>query len=257
MYYEIISNRFAPKISEFKNEKPTLSHSVCFGKCNFNCKFCDFTDRPIIQYRSFDNASFTRTIEQLIEKGNCFKFTGGEPTLNPHLEEHLKIVRSFNGFVYLDSNGSNPQKIENLLKQELIDVLGISLKGVTPEEAMQTSNVRSQKLVWDNVFETLRIAASYKDKTRTIVTLVFTKENRFGRLQKFADLLAPFENVYMKINNLQPNVHSESAELHSVDRTLLYDQIDKFVTENPEWKNRTIFIPSEQGVSDYNSIIFF
>ena len=256
MYYEIIPNRFAPKRSDLKNAEISLSHSICYGKCNFNCAFCDFTKRPISQYQTYDIDSFTKTVKQLITIGKNFKFTGGEPTLNPQLYEHLSIVKELGGYIYLDTNGSNPQKIMSLADKGMIDVLGISLKGTTPEEAINVSRVKSKRLVWDNVWETLSLATSYTDQMRIIVTLVFTEENREKRLERFTELLSPFPNVYMKINNLQRDDHPEDIHMHSVESTALYNEIVEFADKHPIWKGRIIYVPTESGVSDYNSIIF-
>ena len=90
---------------------------------------------------------------------------------------------------------------------------------------------------------------------RTIVTLVFAKENREGRLKKFAELLKGYPGAYMKINNLQRDDHPE--ELNSIDVDFLYSEIEEFVKNNPEWKNRVIYISGADGVSNYDSIEFF
>ena len=151
MFYEIIPNKFAPKRADKAPSMQTNLHQICYGKCNCNCIFCDFKKRPISAYNSYDNTSFEKAIDELLLKGNNFKFTGGEPTLNPQLEEHLKIVKLKGGYIYLDSNGSNPEKLETLMKQQLLGVLGISLKGVSKEEALQISNIKNQNLIWDTL----------------------------------------------------------------------------------------------------------
>lgn len=257
MYYEIIPNKFAPKRKDREDSMTTNSHSICYGKCNCNCIFCDFTKRPVSAYNTYDDELFSKAVDILLEKGNNFKFTGGEPTLNPHLEKHLEIVKAKGGYVYLDSNGSNPEILEKLMQKNLIDVLGISLKGIDKEEALITANIKNENLIWNNVWRTLEIANKYSDKVRTIVTLVFTIENREGRLQKFAELIRPFPKAYMKINNLQRDDHPEYLNIHSVGIDSLYNEVKEFVDLNTEWKNRVIFVPGADGVSNYDSIIFF
>ena len=84
MSYEIIANRFAPKRLDMPSEKFNVnSHSICYNRCNFRCPFCDFRERPEENYLEFTDDEFKHLVEQLIKKGNNFKFTGGEPTLNP------------------------------------------------------------------------------------------------------------------------------------------------------------------------------
>ena len=64
-------------------------------------------------------ALFDKTVRYLMEHGARFKFTGGEPTLNRHLALMLKVVKSYGGIVFLDSNGSRPKIIRELVDDGL------------------------------------------------------------------------------------------------------------------------------------------
>ena len=254
MKYEIIACHYAPKRRDLANE--TLSHSMCYGCCNFNCLFCDFRARPKQSYIYYTDKDFDTLLDELFKHSKNFKFSGGEPTLNPKIINHLTNVKNRGGFVYFDTNGSNPDVIEKLLQMELVDVLGISLKGATKEEAVQVSR-SNPTLVWDNVFKTLQIAGNYK-KAHTIVTLVFTKANYKGRINTFADLIKDIPNVQLKINNLQRDDHKPNAyELISVQSDELVNEVEEFIAKNPEWKGRTILINTLDAISDYSKIQFY
>ena len=255
--YEIIANRFAPKRKDLLFEEYSASHSICYNRCNYNCCFCDFRDRPADAYHKFDMDSFAKEIEKLLPLGTNFKFTGGEPTLNPEIKSHLRIVKERGGYIYFDSNGSNPEILKQLMEDELIDVLGISLKGITLEEAIATARIKNKKLLWENVWTSIKVASMYSATVRTIVTLVFTEDNRDKRLQSFSDLLSVYPNVYMKINNLQKNLHTFQSGLSSVDKFSLLMEINDFVENNPTWRGRIIYVPDQAGVSDYHNIHFF
>lgn len=256
-YYEIIANRFAPKRKDLLPEEYSASHSICYNKCNYNCCFCDFRDRPAVAYQEFVGDEFIKEVEKLLPLGFNFKFTGGEQTLNPEIESHLSSVKERGGYIYFDSNGSNPEVLLRLIEKGLIDVLGISLKGITFEEAMAISGIKNKKLLWENVWRSIAIASRYSATVRTIVTLVFTEENNKKRLQAFADLLSEYPDVYMKVNNLQNNDHTVLSGMHSVDQSSLLMEIRQFVEDNPAWKGRVIYVPNQEGVSDYNRIKFF
>lgn len=257
MFYEIIPNRFAPKRTDIVDDVYVASHSICYGRCNFKCVFCDFYQRPNSCFHSFDRQSFQDAIYSLLAKGKNFKFTGGEPTLDPYLEENLQFVKSVGGYIYLDSNGSRPEVLGKLLSKGLVDVLGISLKGLTKKEAQQVSRVKNEKIFWQNVFETLELTKKFSEQVRVIVTSVFTKENHLNRLNEFAQLLSPYPHVFMKINNLQHEESINDKRFHSNDEAMLREEIVKFISNNPNWKNRVIYIPNEGGVSRYNCIEFY
>jgi len=254
MKYEIIPCHYAPKRRDLTNEN--LSHSIFYGHCNFNCIFCNFRARPKLSHMHYDNKDFDTLLDELFKHSKNFKFTGGEPTLNPELIRHLTKIKDRGGIIYLDSNGSNPNVIEDLLKIGLVNVLGISLKGVTKEESVQVSR-RNSTLSWDNVFKTLRTAGNYT-KVHTIVTLVFTKANYKGRINIFADLIKDIPNVQLKVNNLLGNNHKPNTyELIRVQSEDLVDEVENFIAKNIEWKDRLILINTLGAVNDYSKIQFY
>lgn len=256
MRYEIIANRFAPKRTDLVDGVYSASHSICFSKCNFSCPFCDFTQRPDENYKYYNLAEFENKVNELLRKGRSFKFTGGEPTLNPELFEHLKIVRKNGGYIYLDTNGSNPRVIKKLIDEKLVDVLGVSIKGITKEEASKIAGVKNVELVWDNVFQTIKKASEAKD-VRTIVTCVFTYDNFEGRINKFAELMKTFPDVYLKINNLQGSWHPKELKLVKVPNDTLEYEVDSFIKMCPEWSGRVILINTEEAIENYSKIRFY
>ena len=70
----------------------------------------------------------------------------------------INIVKIHGGIVFLDTNGSMFTKVKELVDEELIDVIGVSLKGNTPIEALKNSGIRSDKACWNNVIETIKYA---------------------------------------------------------------------------------------------------
>ncbi|PWB02110.1 hypothetical protein C5O24_12675, partial [Paramuribaculum intestinale] len=71
-------------------------------------------------------------------QGNAFKFTGGEPTLNPKLIDDMEVIRDLGGFIYLDTNGSRPDIVGKIIDRKLVDVLAVSLKGLDFVTAQHT-----------------------------------------------------------------------------------------------------------------------
>jgi pyruvate formate lyase activating enzyme len=54
--------------------------------------------------------------------------SGGEPTVQPDLAEFLSAVKGLGYKIKLDTNGSNPAVLEDLLQNKLIDYLALDLK---------------------------------------------------------------------------------------------------------------------------------
>lgn len=106
--------------------------AVVFTKgCNMNCKYCH-------------NKALTST-DKKIEVNQIMKFlekrknlldgitiTGGEPTLCKELYEFCRKIKCLGYKIKLDTNGSNPNLLNKLLKDKLVDYVAMDIKS-SPE----------------------------------------------------------------------------------------------------------------------------
>ena len=245
---------FAPILSEFKDNKPV--HSLAYGKCNYRCDFCGFEKWTVERYPEFTLENFEQTVWQLLRVSKNFKFTGGEPTLNPYLTDLLRIVKLYGAQVYLDTNGSRPDKIKTLIDEGLVDILGISLKGLSPEEAADTARISNRKLCWDNVFESIKIG-SENENVKVILTYVAC-DGHFNdaSLDSLAEKLAFFPDVTLKINNCYNSDRIDGRRKGFI-KDEIYDMVERFVGRHPEFKGRTILFSDHDSCVDQNKIITF
>ena len=74
-------------------------HCVSYEFCNFKCNFCKVAYRNVdnnyLKIDSFDKIQ--KILTELLKRGNGFKFTGGEPTLDPYLYESLEFFKGKKG----------------------------------------------------------------------------------------------------------------------------------------------------------------
>ena len=130
-------------------------HMACTlftGGCNFRCPFChngDLVLHPTAGHEAADTAvtvSGTREMQDswhhsAISHDALFSFlekrqgildgvciTGGEPLLQPDLEDWIREIRDLGFLVKLDTNGSFPGKLSHLLEQGLIDYVAMDIK---------------------------------------------------------------------------------------------------------------------------------
>ncbi len=196
MPYLIVPSSFAPKCPKYTaGAVPQNVHSISYCKCNFDCEFCFFKYyQSTNQYVDFSPDEFEQLVRELLPRGSMFKFTGGEPTLNPDLPRDLEIVKKLGGTCFLDTNGSSPKIIENLLQRGLVDLYGISLKGLTEEEARKRSGVANTKLCWHNVLQNIK-TISDSGRADVIVTYVCYSSFDIETLTAFSQLLLGVKNV--------------------------------------------------------------
>lgn len=245
---------FAPILSEFKDNKPI--HSIGYGKCNYRCAFCSFEKWKVEAYPEFTLESFEQKVWELLRYSKNFKFTGGEPTLNPYLGDLLRIVKIYGAQVYLDTNGSRPDKIAPLLKDGLVDILGLSLKGLTPEEATETARIKNQRLCWDNVFESIKLG-SEAGEVQVILTYVAC-DGHFSdeALELLAQKLAPYPKVTLKINNCYHEEYNDGRR-KGLEKDKIYRMVENFVQRHPEFKGRTVLFKDHDSCVDQSKISLF
>lgn len=112
-----------------------LAAVIFLPGCNFRCPFCQNYDL-VLRPQSLTDIPIKKVISQLKElkgwvDGVCL--TGGEPTIHSKLPDFIRIFKD-NGFLTkLDTNGSNPELIGYLLKEELIDAVAMDVKAPLDE----------------------------------------------------------------------------------------------------------------------------
>ena len=118
---------------------PTKTACTLFTKgCNFRCPFCHNASLvlPCAQqevYREEDVLAFLRKRQGILD-GVCV--TGGEPLLHPGLDAFLENVKALGFSVKLDTNGSFPDRLKELIDRRLIDHVAMDLKNAPKKYAM-------------------------------------------------------------------------------------------------------------------------
>ncbi|MFH1696981.1 MAG: anaerobic ribonucleoside-triphosphate reductase activating protein [Candidatus Diapherotrites archaeon] len=105
--------------------------TVFVAGCNFRCPYCHNPD--LVQAG--------REIPKMPRQGEFFKFlakrkkwldgvciTGGEPTLNAELPEFIGKIKAEGFLVKLDTNGTNPKLLGELIKGGLVDYVAMDIK---------------------------------------------------------------------------------------------------------------------------------
>jgi len=117
--------------TSFLDWKDHLSSVFFTGGCNFRCPFCHNSDLVLNHDRLLDVPE-----EQIL--GNLRKFrkwidrvvvTGGEPTLQKGLPVFAELLKREGYKVKLDTNGSHPEVIKDLVKAGFIDFIAMDIKG--------------------------------------------------------------------------------------------------------------------------------
>lgn len=109
-----------------------ISEIIFLGGCNFRCPTCHnagIAFRPDATPDLDETAVFTR-LRNRAKWLNGLVVSGGEPTIHPGLPDFLTRLHAAVGLpVKLDTNGSHPDMVLDLLKIGAIAAVSLDLKG--------------------------------------------------------------------------------------------------------------------------------
>ncbi len=109
-----------------------VAATVFLAGCNFRCPWCYSKElvlpelvakQPEISQEEF--FAFLKGKQGLLEG---VVLCGGEPTLNPELPEFIKKIKDLGFLVKLDTNGSNPKMLKELVENKLVDYAAMDIK---------------------------------------------------------------------------------------------------------------------------------
>lgn len=105
-----------------------LAYTLFTSGCNFKCKFCH-------------NSSLISGADSVIDEKEVFKMlsqrqniidavvvSGGEPTLHPDLINFIKKVKELGFETKLDTNGTNPELLREIISSGNLDYVAMDIK---------------------------------------------------------------------------------------------------------------------------------
>ena len=99
-------------------------------KCNFRCEYCHNWN-TLIAANDNEDLIFDDILSFLNKRVGILDgvvISGGEPTLMPNLEEKIRAIRELDYSIKLDTNGTHPEVIKDLVSKGLIDYIAMDIK---------------------------------------------------------------------------------------------------------------------------------
>lgn len=101
--------------------------------CNFSCGFCYNKELVVPEFFNTRKDMLESEIHYFLDrrKGQleAVVLTGGEPTIyGQELIDFIKKIKEKGYLVKLDTNGSNPEVLEKIVSQNLVDYIAMDLK---------------------------------------------------------------------------------------------------------------------------------
>ncbi len=108
----------------------TLACTIFLQGCNFRCHYCHNPELVV----PFQDDTYLKEEEVLLFLTERKKYldgvciTGGETLINIELLSFLKKIKELGYKIKLDTNGSNPLLLQEIISKQLIDYVAIDIK---------------------------------------------------------------------------------------------------------------------------------
>ena len=157
--------------------------TVFTAGCNFRCPFCH--NAMLVLPEQIDDECLTDDeVFGFLKKRrgvlDGVAVTGGEPLLHADMPEFLARVKELGYKIKLDTNGSNPELLSEIVKNKLVDRVAMDIKNA-PEEYARTIGLKSFDIapVERSKEMLMRGDIDYEFRT-TVVKGIHTKESLIG-----------------------------------------------------------------------------
>ena len=115
-----------------------LACTIFTAGCNFRCPFCH-NSSLVVRPGEVDEIpveSFLSYISKRKDLLDGVAITGGEPLLNPDIDELMRKIRAKGLLIKLDTNGAYPDRLEALLDEGLVDYVAMDIKNSKAKYAL-------------------------------------------------------------------------------------------------------------------------
>lgn len=162
-----------------------LAATVFLGGCNFRCPFCHNASLVLVPAEC-ENISEEELFEFLKQRkgklsGVCI--TGGEPTLYPTLKSFIIKIKEMGYAVKLDTNGTNPELLSELIEEGLLDYVAMDIKNSPEKYSLTAGTTVDVEKIKESVALLLAGKIDYEFRT-TVVKELHTKED-FARISEW------------------------------------------------------------------------
>ncbi len=199
-----------------------ISMVIFLAGCNMRCPFC-YNVNLVLHPEKLPTIPFEQ-IEKRLKRNTGWTdgvvITGGEPTIHSDLSHLCQRIKKWGFLVKLDTNGTNPMLIEELITAKVVDYVAMDIKApLTEEKYFRACGVNT--------------------------------ENLLEEIEKTTDLLLKDEVRYEFRTTVVPSLHSIHdikdicTRIRACRKYVMQDFKGDVETVNPKFKNSKPFSESE------------
>ena len=162
--------------------------------CNFRCSFCHNGESVLNANTPIPFDEILEFLKSRVGLIDAVVFTGGEPTLMAELKNRIKQVRDLGFLIKLDTNGTHPNVLEDLINEGLLDYVAMDIKN---SEKMYAETAGCPGVNIENIKKSIEIlknsGVNYEFRT-TLVKEFHSEES----IREMRDLVKGANKIYLQ-----------------------------------------------------------
>ncbi len=203
--------------------------------CNFRCSFCQnssllkASNESLVQEKEI--LDYLAKRKKVID-GICI--SGGEPLMQNDIKEFIKKVKEIGISVKLDTNGSYPDKLNNLIQENLLDYVAMDIKNdfKSYSKITEIKNFNLEKIKKSiDILKKSNIDYEFR-------TTVVKEFHTFDKLKSICEYIGPKAKYF--IQNFRDSDDVLRKNLHGFSEEELLDIIKKLNEKYPKVTLRNI-----------------
>ncbi len=185
--------------------------------CNMRCPFCHNT--PLVlgtakeRYDEREILSFLQKRQGLLDG---VAITGGEPLLQKDILSFIKKVKKLGYRVKLDTNGCYPDRLNELISENLIDYIAMDIKNCKEKYSL-TSGIEIDISVIEKSVDIIKNSGIEHEFRTTVVKEFHTEED----IASVAKWLGKEEKYYLQCFKDSGDILSENLSAHDKETLVL------------------------------------
>ncbi|MBR6602638.1 MAG: anaerobic ribonucleoside-triphosphate reductase activating protein [Clostridia bacterium] len=198
-----------------------LACTVFTGGCNFRCPFCH--NASLVTGKNEEDYTEDEIFEFLGKRQGTLEgvaITGGEPLLQSDIVEFIKRVKNMGFKVKLDTNGSFPEKLKEIVSAGLVDYVAVDIKNSLNKYSETVGRLGyDTERVCESIEFLMNSDVDYEFRT-TVVSELHTAED----IEKIGKQIAGAKRWYLQ--NFVDSGDLICAEMHGISKDLMKQYIE-------------------------------
>lgn len=197
--------------------------------CNFRCPYCH-NSSLVIDTNDNLEIPFSEILDYLEKRKGIIDavvISGGEPTLDPALKDEIIEIKKLGYLVKLDTNGTHPEVIRELLEENLLDFVAMDIKNSFVKYPL---TVGLKQIEEDKILKSIALLKNSNIDYEFRTTLILEFHDEVSMLE-IGEMLKGAKKLFLQQfidseNNIKRGLNPVNKEKALIFKGLLQDYID-------------------------------